>query len=193
VAGQAAALSAAAVFLPEHTEQHGKHGSDKFYCEKMHGAVKPWGCKWLEQWRAHVKLAVARKSGSRLQVLFFEGKVGQGKIRSWGMCREDAIKRGSSWPRRKAFLVALPEDEQQRPASLSATPRDDPKGEQPGSERGDAEETLFVASLSADECVFLDAHKGLGNSQKAEVAWLEQERIDYEEADVASFELPIFS
>ena len=38
-------LSAAVVFLPEHTLDFGKHGSDRCVCVEMYGEVKPWGCK----------------------------------------------------------------------------------------------------------------------------------------------------
>ena len=35
----------------------------------------------------------------------------------------------------------------------------------------------------------MERHKGLGNSQKAEVAWLEKQGYAYEEVDVRDFEL----
>jgi hypothetical protein len=59
-------------------------------------------------------------------------------------------------------------------AKLSNSARDDAQGETPGSEKGDEEERLFIASLSAADRYFLENHKGLGNSQKAEVAWLDK-------------------
>ena len=43
--GKASRLSAAVVFLPQHTLHFGKHGGDRCYCEEMYGEVKPWGCK----------------------------------------------------------------------------------------------------------------------------------------------------
>jgi hypothetical protein len=60
-------------------------------------------------------------------------------------------------------------------------------GEAPGSERGDEEERLFSASLSGEDRRFYEGHKGLGNSQKAEVAWLEEMGHEYEELDVRDF------
>jgi hypothetical protein len=49
IAGSSACeLSAAVVFLPEHTMLYGKHGSDKCYCKEMYGHVRPWGCRWFE-------------------------------------------------------------------------------------------------------------------------------------------------
>ena len=41
-----------------------------------------------------------------------------------------------------------------------------------------------MASLSAEDRAFLEGHIGLGNSQKAEVAWLEEMGYDYEELDI---------
>ena len=122
--------------------------------------------------------------GQRLQVYYFEGRKGQGKVASWEACREDAVRRDSFWPRRRAFLSSLPEDKKMHLSGLSSRPRDDAAGERPGSERGDAEEALFMASLSEDDRAYLEGGKGLGNSQKAEVAWLEREGIPYEEVDV---------
>jgi hypothetical protein len=58
----------------------------------------------------------------------------------------------------------------------------------PGSERGDEEERMFVVALREDDRRFYERHKGLGNSQKAEVAaWLEEMGCAYEEVDVRDF------
>ena len=108
---------------------------------------------------------------------------------SWAACRKDAVRRGPFWPRGRAFLSSLPEAEKVRLSGLSSRRRDDAAGERPGSERGDAEEALFMASLSEDDRAYLEGGKGLGNSQKAEVAWLEREGIRYEEVDVRDFGL----
>ena len=179
-------MSAAVLFLPENTEHYGQHASDKCYCEEIYGRSDiEWGCKWFELWRRHVKKAVAL--GQRLQVYFVEGRNGQGKVASWEALREDAIKRDAFWPRRRAFLSTLPESEKRRLGGLSSAQRDDSAGERPGSERSDAEEMLFMASLSDEDRAYLEGHKGLGNSQKAEVAWLERENIPYEEVDVRDF------
>jgi hypothetical protein len=65
-------------------------------------------------------------------------------------------------------------------------------GQKPGSDRGGEEDRLFFfQALSEEELQFLEAQKGLGHSQRAEVAWLErryQETKDegflYQELDV---------
>jgi hypothetical protein len=77
--------------------------------------------------------------------------------------------------------------ETKRLAALPADARDDSKGEPPGSRRGDEEEKMFMASLPEEERVFLEGHKGLGNSQKAEVAWLDMMGYEYEQLDVRDF------
>ncbi len=37
--GKASELSAAVVFMPQHTLHYGKHGSDKCFCNEMYGKV----------------------------------------------------------------------------------------------------------------------------------------------------------
>jgi hypothetical protein len=83
-----------------------------------------------------------------LQVVYWEGKVGKGKIDAFDACSADARKRDELVQRRKQFLQALPEEEKQLLQALSAERRDDSKGEVPGSERGDAEEKLFMIASS---------------------------------------------
>jgi hypothetical protein len=77
-------------------------------------------------------------------------------------------------------------------------------GERPGSEREDAEERLFVESLgeggggaetgegardSGSDRSFWVGHRGLGSSQKAEVAWLEKQGYPYIQREVRSFNI----
>jgi hypothetical protein len=179
-------ISAAVVFLPELTTNFGQHGSDECFCEAMYGEVKPWGCKWFQLWRQHIEAAVSRSQ--RLQVFFFSGHCGAGKIASWAACATDAAKRDSFWPRRAAFLESLPPAEQ---ASLEALPSEPYTSKTlPGTEmslRWDEEQRLFMASLPEADRDFLEGHIGLGNSQKAEVAWLEKMGYEYEELDVSAF------
>ena len=120
---------------------------------------------------------------------YFEGKVGKGKIGSWDACKEDALRREVFYARREQFLKALSSSEKQRLSKLSCKPRDDAAGEKPGSARSDEEDRLFEASLLHQDAMFLESHKGLGNSQKCEVAWLERMGYAYEELDVRAFGL----
>jgi hypothetical protein len=157
----------------------------------MYGEKKEWGCKWFQLWREHVTKAVSLDQ--RLQVFFFEGLTGKGKIEAtptmtaWEACREDAIRRTGLEVLKKRFIEALLPKEKARLGKLSSKCRDDSMGEAPGSERSDNEEQMFVASLLEDDRRFYERHKGLGNSQKAEVAWLEEMGYTYEEVDVRDF------
>jgi hypothetical protein len=92
----------------------------------------------------------------------------------WDALRDDALERDSFVERRQRFLDTLSGAAKAGLEVLSQTQRDDAKGERPNTERSDAEEALFGASLPAKDQAFLIGHKGLGNSQKAEVAWLER-------------------
>jgi hypothetical protein len=115
-------------------------------------------------------------------------------LTAWEHCQEDAIRRDRFWARRQLYLTELPDGERLRLDRLSDQPRDDSNMEMPGSERADREEALFMASLSPEERAFLSEHKGLGNSQKAEVAWLEKRYLEtgnacylFDEVDVRDF------
>jgi hypothetical protein len=190
--GRASKLSAAVVFCPEETMNYGQCGSDRCYCIDIYGERKPWGCKWFQLWRAHIQEAVGLEQ--RLQVFYQEGLTGRGQIKStatvtaWEACRGDALRRDALRNTRSVFLDALPRAEKARLAALSGELRDDSKGHRPGSERDDEEERLFVGSLPDADRYFYEGHKGLGNSQKAEVAWLEEQGYAYEEIDVRDFE-----
>jgi hypothetical protein len=81
----------------------------------------------------------------------------------------------------------MPAHEKARLKEMSSEPRDDSRGENPGSVRDDEAERMFVATLSEDDRCFYEGHKGLGNSQKAEVAWLEHCGHEYQEVDVQDF------
>jgi hypothetical protein len=109
-------------------------------------------------------------------------------------CCEDAIKSDSLHASREEMRASLTDYETQRLEQLDSTPRDDSLGEVPGSDRADREEALFASWLSEEDHSFYEGHKGLGNSQKAEVAWLEKrfaetgnDGYSYEEVDVRSF------
>jgi hypothetical protein len=108
---------------------------------------------------------------------------------AWQACHNDAIRRDKLKVTRQRFLEELMPQEKMRLDSLSSKVRDDSRGEAPGSERGDEEECMFVSHLSVEDRRFYEGHKGLGNSQKVEVAWLEEMGHDYEEIDVRDFDM----
>jgi hypothetical protein len=88
---------------------------------------------------------------------------------------------------KQASLAALSIKDMARLQEMSCEYRDDAMGEAPGSARGDEEERIFVAALPEEDRRFYEGHRGLGNSQKAEVAWLELKGYPYEELDVRDF------
>jgi hypothetical protein len=155
----------------------------------MYGETKEWGCKWFQLWREHIMKAVSLNQ--RLQVFYVAGYVGKGKVKptstmtSWEACSTDAIQREKVAGMRRQSMAML--EHLPRLQTMSLEARDDSVGEAPGSERSDEEERLFVASLSEEDRRFYEGHKGLGNSQKAEVAWLEEMGYAYEELDVCNF------
>jgi hypothetical protein len=136
---------------------HNPETAGKCYCHSLYGEQKMWGCKWFDVWKGLVQLAHYRKQ--RIQVFFFPGQVGQGKIK-WDDCAEQALLRDK-------VMGAWPKDDAGWPKKMSA-----------------ADEAEYVAGLSEKErhCVV-----GLGGSQKAEVAWLDAHGISYEELDVGAF------
>ena len=121
------------------------------------GEEKPWGCKWFERWRANVEAAVA--AGNVLVVCYFDGEVGQGKVKweevaAQSQLRDAVLAKKEAAEKAASGALLLPRLQQQ---------------------------AAFVASLTAEErhCLV-----GLGGSQKAEVAWLDKMGYPYEEWDV---------
>ena len=119
------------------------------------GEKKEWGCKWFDCWMSNVKAAVAE--GHVLEVVYFAGEVGQGKV-AWGVVPAQSQLRDAVLAKRDRWAMIR------------------------GAVMGD-DEAAFIASLSAAERHCLC---GLGGSQKAEVAWLDEMGYTYEELDVST-------
>jgi hypothetical protein len=147
----------------------------------------------FQLWREHVTKAVSLNQC--LQVVFFEGLSGKGRIEptstmtAWEACSTDAMRREKLFRMKSAYLEGLPPMDKRRLEEMSSKHRDDSRGESPGSERGDEEERMSIAAMKQEDRSFYEAHKGLGNSQKAEVAWLEEQGYMYEMVDVRDFAL----
>ena len=120
------------------------------------GEQKDWGCKWFDCWMRNVKAAVAE--GHVLEVVYFAGEVGQGKV-VWGNVTAESQLRDAVMAKRDRWAMIR------------------------GAVMGD-DEAAFIASLSAAERHCLC---GLGGSQKAEVAWLDEMGYGYEELDVSTY------
>ncbi|CAE7334146.1 unnamed protein product [Symbiodinium sp. CCMP2456] len=188
--GRNGQVSAAVVFLPQGTDDYGKCDSIPLaeglpgtcWCTPLYGEQKPWGCRWFTKWRENIETAVA--SEAELEVYYFQNQVGQGKVKSFETAGDDNLQREESNKKQKEFEES-PEFKQALDAGLGNL-SNEPRGD--GSSQYSREaRRLFLASLSETERQFLAASEGLGNSQKAEVAWLEKKGYEYWEVDVSTW------
>lgn len=183
-------LSAAVVFLPKGSRLFGVHEKIPWYevlrgefnrcwCTHLYGERKPWGCKWWSLWVQNIEEAVRKKA--ELQVYFFEKKKGQGKVANYATAGQEHMRREAIWKRREEF-----EKSKEFQSAVQAGFQNLSKGK-----RGDSSsqysrewQRLFFAWLPQEDRQFLEASEGLGNSQKAEVAWLEKKGYEYTEVEV---------
>ena len=110
---------------------------------------------------------------------------GQGKVKDFTTAGEEHMRRESifrckdTFLQSKSFLDALE-------AGLKHLPKE--QGPDCSSPYSREVHRLFLASLPEEDCQFLQASEGLGNSQKAEVAWLEHNGFPYTEKEVWELE-----
>ena len=127
------------------------------------GERKEWGCKWFVRWMANVRAAVA--GGHRLVVFYFEGEVGDGKI-SWADVTAQSKLRDAVIQKRRALMSHASEHAAAAGAASDAS----------------ASLPTALALTAAEQHCF----RGLGGSQKAEVAWLDEMGYAYEEWEVTA-------
>eukprot|EP00439_Symbiodinium_sp_Y106_P061914 s1135_g9.t1 len=183
-------VSAAVVFLPHGTEHYGKHDSipeseglpGSCWCTPLYGEQKPWGCCWWSHWIANVEEAVSQNA--ELQVFFFDGAVGCGKVHSFDTAGTEHLQREKLHSRRTEFRESLLFKEALASGldELSKEARWDSSS--PYSREVNR---LFLEWLPKEDREFLQASEGSGNSQKAEVAWLERKGYRYTEVDVSTW------
>ncbi|CAE7309930.1 unnamed protein product, partial [Symbiodinium sp. KB8] len=181
-------VSAAVVFLPDGTADFGRHAEipdaegivGECWCVPLYGEQKPWGCRWWSHWIANIEEAVKKKA--ELEVYYFVDHVGRGKAQSFATAGQEHVRRETLNRRVEEFK----ETQQFKEAvdgglgCLSRNCRGD------GSSAYSRElKRLFLAWLPEEDREFLEAAEGLGNSQKAEVAWLERKGYHYTERDVS--------
>ncbi|CAE7943447.1 unnamed protein product, partial [Symbiodinium necroappetens] len=188
--GRNGQVSAAVVFLPEGTEDYGKCDSillsegwpGTCWCTPLYGEQKPWGCRWFTKWRENIETAV--ESGAELEVYYFPNLVGKGKVESFDTAGADNLQREEINKKQKDFEKS-PEFKQALGAGLGNLSKE-LRGD--GSSQYSREaRRLFLASLSETEREFMAASEGLGNSQKAEVAWLQKKGYAYWEVDISTW------
>ncbi|CAE7675396.1 unnamed protein product [Symbiodinium sp. KB8] len=188
--GRNGQVSAAVVFLPQGTRDYGKHDSipkreelpGTCWCVPLYGEPKAWGCRWFTKWRENIEEAV--KYGAELEVYYFQNHVGKGKVESFESAGKENLQREKLNKKQEEF-EASPQFKQMLDAGLGNLSQE-PRGD--GSSQYSREaRRVFLASLSEEERQFLAASEGLGNSQKAEVAWLEKKGYEYWEVDVSTW------
>ena len=183
-------ISAAVVFLPKGSPNFGRHdpipSSEALWgdcwCFPLYGEQKPWGCRWWTLWAANIEKAV--RCGVELQVFFFENMKGRGKVQSFTTAGAEHCQRERIWQKEKEFKESVAYREAVA-AGLDSLSKD--AGEDSSSQHSRELQRLFWAWLPEEDRDFLAASEGLGNSQKAEVAWLERKGYQYTQVDIIEF------
>ena len=183
-------ISAAVVFLPKGSPNFGRHDPiptseglwGDCWCFPLYGEQKPWGCRWWTLWAANIEKAV--RCGVELQVFFFENMKGQGKVQSFATAGAEHCQRERIWQKKETFLESVAYREAVA-AGLDSLSKD--AGEDSSSQHSRELQRLFWAWLPEEDRDFLAASEGLGNSQKAEVAWLERKGYQYTQVDIIEF------
>ena len=180
-------LSAAVVFLPEGSRHFGLHDqippAEKLpgacWCTPLYGEQKPWGCRWWTHWVQNIEEAVEK--GAELQVYFFDKMKGKGKVEDFSTAGSEHLRREQIF-RRKGEFKESQEFESAVTAGLEELSKQK-CGD--GSSRYSREEhRLFLSWLNQEDREFLVSSEGLGNSQKAEVAWLQRKGYAFTEVEV---------
>ena len=180
-------LSAAVVFLPEGSRHFGKHDqiptAEKLpgacWCTPLYGEEKPWGCRWWTHWIKNIEEAVEK--GAQLEVYFFHKMKGRGKVENFATAGAEHLRREQIFRRKDEF-----EESQEFKSAVTAGLEElstEKRGD--GSSQYSREEhRLFLAWLDEEDREFLISSEGLGNSQKAEVAWLQRKGYPFTEVEV---------
>ena len=180
-------ISAAVVFLPEGSEHFGSHDAipkgeklqGRCWCVPLYGEQKPWGCRWWTKWIANIESA--RREGAEMEVYFFKGMKGGGKVEDFSTAVEEHLRREAIQGKKRHFLrsQAFSDACDGGIEGLSKEPFGDSS-----SQYSREVQRLFLAWLPEEERHFMEASEGLGISQKAEVTWLERKGYAYTEVEV---------
>jgi len=180
-------LSAAVVFLPEGSRHFGIHDQiptaenlpGDCWCTPLYGEEKPWGCRWWTHWVQNIEEAVEK--GAELQVYFFDKMKGKGKVEDFSTAGTEHVRRERIFHRKGDFK----ESQEFESAVSSGLEELSKKKCGDGSSQYSREEhRLFLAWLEEEDREFMVSSEGLGNSQKAEVAWLQRKGYPYTEVEV---------
>ncbi|CAE7716536.1 unnamed protein product [Symbiodinium necroappetens] len=194
VASAPGQTSAAVVFLPEGSKNFGKHspiprreGIDgRCWCMPLYGEEKAWGCRWWALWIENVERAVQHRA--ELQVYFFEGARDKGKVVSFETAGQENLRREALLKKMRDFK-SCDHFRRAMEAGLKNLRR---KVRYDSSSQYSREKyRLFLRWLPAVDRKFLEDSDGLGNSQKAEVAWLEKKGYQYTAVDISRWLRPV--
>ena len=180
-------LSAAVVFLPQRSRHFGIHDQiptaenlpGACWCTPLYGEQKPWGCRWWTHWVQNIEEAVEK--GAELEVYFFRNMKGKGKVENFSTAGTEHLRRERIF-RRKGEFKKSPEFKSAVTAGLEELSKQ--KCGDGSSQYSREEHRLFLAWLEEEDREFLVSSEGLGNSQKAEVAWLQRKGYAYTEVEV---------
>ena len=180
-------VSAAVVFLPKGSKDFGIHDSipateelqGDCWCTPLYGQKKPWGCRWWSRWITNIEEAVEK--GGELQVYFFKGMKGKGKVENFATAGKEHLRREEIYGRKWIFEQSEEFETALRKGldGLSKEQRGDSS-----SQYSREVHRLFLSWLEEEDREFLSSSEGLGNSQKAEVAWLERKGYAYTDVEV---------
>ena len=180
-------LSAAVVFLPEGSRHFGIHDPipkaedlpGSCWCTPLYGEQKPWGCRWWTLWIKNIEKAM--KKGAKLQVYFFHKMKGKGKVENFSTAGAEHLRRERIFSRKGAFKES---QEFESAVSEGLKELSTNKCGDGSSQYSREEHRLFLSWLDEEDREFLISSEGLGNSQKAEVAWLQRKSYPFEEVEV---------
>ena len=116
-----------------------------------------------------------------MEVYFFKGMTGGGKVEDFSTAGEENLRREAIQAKKQEFFQsqAFSNACHEGIEDLSKDPRGDSS-----SQYSREVQRLFLAWLPEEERHFMEASEGLGNSQKAEVGWLERKGYAYTEVEV---------
>eukprot|EP00435_Cladocopium_sp_Y103_P014475 s2935_g3.t1 len=103
-------ISAAVVFLPEGSMHFGSHDvipkeeklQGRCWCVPLYGERKEWGCRWWTKWIANIE--TAHREGAEMEVYFFKGLKGKGKVRNFSTAGEEHLRRERIQAKKHDFL-----------------------------------------------------------------------------------------
>ena len=151
------------------------------WCIPIYGEQKSWGCRWWTKWIQNIEKAV--REGVELEVYFFKEMCGKGKVEHFLTVGKEYLRRKAIFAKRNDFMKS------EEFLALKGGLDELGKACRADSSSPYSRELhrLFLASLSEEERSLLEAAEGLGDSQKAEVAWLERKGYAYTAVDVSTW------